>query len=340
VSSPSSSILAQTDQPASNPAQFLELVAPKLELVEAELRDNFTSDIRTIREVADHILDGGGKRLRPTLLLLISQLLGYEGRKDITFAAVVEFIHTATLVHDDIIDDSAVRRGKASINYKWGNHHTVLIGDFLYTHAMRMALEMGDLEIVKLLCAATIHMTEGEILGLENNGRADIGRDEYFDLIGRKTAALFGASARVPAMLVGASEREQLALYEYGFNLGLSFQLVDDLLDFTSSAETLGKPVLADLKDGKMTLPLILSMPHASPAERAKIETVARDKSFGSVTPEEILEIVNRYDGLDETRTIAGDYAERCRRIVSAYPESPARDALEYAVEFVVRRDR
>lgn len=340
MSSPSSSILAPTDRPASAPEQFLDLVAPKLLLVEAELRSNFTSDIRTIREVADHILEGGGKRLRPTLLLLVSQLLGYQGRKDITFAAVVEFIHTATLVHDDIIDDSAVRRGKTSINYKWGNHHTVLIGDFLYTHAMRMALEMGDLEIVKLLCAATIQMTEGEILGLENKGRANLTKEEYFDLIGRKTAALFGASARVPAMLVGASEEEQQALHDYGFNLGLSFQLVDDLLDFTSSAETLGKPVLADLKDGKMTLPLILSMPDATEAERAKVETVVRDGSFDSVAPEEIIEIVTRYDGLVRTLAIARDYADRCRSLLDSYPEGPARNALEYAVDFVVQRDR
>lgn len=340
MSSLSSSIVAHTDQPASGAAQFLELVAPKLELVEAELHRNFTSDIRTIRDVAEHILDGGGKRLRPTLLLLVSRLLGYEGRKDVTFAAVVEFIHTATLIHDDIIDDSAVRRGKTSINYKWGNNHTVLIGDFLYTHAMRMALEMGDLEIVKLLCAATIQMTEGEILGLENKGRADVTRDEYFGLIGRKTAALFGASARVPAMLVGAPENEQQALFEYGYNLGLSFQLVDDLLDFTSSAETLGKPVLADLKDGKLTLPIILSMPHATTAERATIETVVAERSFDSVSPDEVIDIVERHGGLEQTRAIAKDYADRCRRVLAPYPESPARDALEFAVDFVVRRDR
>jgi len=340
VSSPSSSILAQTDQPATDPTQFLELVAPKLELVEQELRDNFTSDIRTIREVADHVLEGGGKRLRPTLLLLISQLLGYEGRKDVTFAAVVEFIHTATLIHDDIIDDASMRRGKPSINYKWGINHTVLIGDFLYTHAMRMALDTGDLEIVKLLLAATLQMTEGEILGLEHKGRPTIGRDQYFDLIGRKTAALFGASARVPSMLVSAPQKEQQALFDYGYNLGLAFQLVDDLLDFTSSAETLGKPVLADLKDGKLTLPIILSMPKASDEERAKIEQVAISRSFEAASPEEIVEIVTRYGGLEETRSIALDYTERCRRVLEGYPESPARAALEFAVDFVVRRDR
>lgn len=340
MSSPSSSILAQTDQSALNPAQFLELVAPKLELVEAELRENFTSDIATIRDVADHVLDGGGKRLRPTLLLLVARLLGYEGRKDVTLAAVVEFIHTATLIHDDIIDDAAMRRGKASINYKWGNNHTVLIGDFLYTHAMRMALETGHLEIVKHLCAATIQMTEGEILGLEYKGRADLRREEYFDLIGRKTAALFGASARVPAMLVGAPETEQQSLYEYGYNLGLAFQLVDDLLDFTSSVETLGKPVLADLKDGKLTLPIILAMPRATDEERAKVAHVASSRSFDAVTPAEIIDIVVRHGGLDETREIARDYTERCRRVLGAYPESRTREALEFAVDFVIRRDR
>ncbi|HEY5610530.1 MAG TPA: polyprenyl synthetase family protein [Thermoanaerobaculia bacterium] len=340
MSSPGSSALADTVSVGSPIGQVLELIAPKLDLVEQELQKNFSSPIRTIQDVADHVLEGGGKRLRPTLLLLVSRMLGYEGRKDVVLGAVIEFIHTATLIHDDIIDDSAMRRGRASINYKWGNHLTVLIGDYLYTHAMRMALDTGDLEIVKMLCSATIEMTEGEILGLQNSGRADLTSHEYFDLIGRKTAALFGASARVPAMLVGLDESRQKTLYDYGHKLGVAFQLVDDLLDFTSSSEMLGKPALADLKDGKATLPVILALSRANEAERRKIESVLRTKSFDEIDPLEVQEIVTRHGAIDETRKIAREYARDCKRCLSEFPDSPAREALEFAAEFVLDRDR
>jgi len=340
VSSPGFSTLAETVSAGSPIGQVLELIAPKLELVEQELQKNFSSRIRTIQDVADHVLEGGGKRLRPTLLLLVSRMLGYEGRKDVVLGAVIELIHTATLIHDDIIDDSAIRRGRASINYKWGNHLTVLIGDYLYTHAMRMALDTGDLEIVKTLGSATIEMTEGEILGLENNGRADLSKLEYFDLIGRKTAALFGTSARVPAMLVGLDETRQRKLFDYGYKLGVAFQLVDDLLDFTSSTERLGKPALADLKDGKATLPVILALSRANETEHRKIETVLRTKSFDEVDPLEVQEIVTRHGAIDETRAIAREYARDCKRCLSEFPDSPVRDALEFAAEFVLDRDR
>lgn len=340
MSSPGASTLAETVSAGSPIGQVLELIAPKLELVEQELRANFSSPIRTIQEVADHVLAGGGKRLRPTLLLLIAKMLGYEGRKDVTFGAVIEFIHTASLIHDDIIDDSATRRGRASINYKWGNHLTVLIGDYLYSHAIRMALETADLNIVQMLCAATIEMTEGEILGLATNGRADLTKDEYFDLIGRKTAALFGASARVPAMLVGLDESRQKTLYDYGYKLGITFQLVDDLLDFTSSEETLGKPVLADLKDGKATLPVILARSRANEAERRKLERVMLTKSFDEVDPLEIQEIVTRYGAIEETRRIAREYARDCKGCLSEFADAPAREALEFAADFVLERER
>lgn len=340
MSSPGASTLAETVSAGSPIGQVLEVIAPKLELVEQELQRNFSSPIRTIQEVADHVLEGGGKRLRPTLLLLVSRMLGYEGRNDVVFGAVIEFIHTASLIHDDIIDDSAMRRGRTSINYKWGNHLTVLIGDYLYSHAIRMALETADLKIVQMLCAATIEMTEGEILGLQNNGRSDLTSDEYFDLIGRKTAGLFGASSRVPAMLVGLDDARQKKLYDYGYKLGIAFQLVDDLLDFTSSTETLGKPALADLKDGKATLPVILALSRASEAERLKVETVVRTKSFDEVDALEVQEIVTRHGAIDETREIAREYARDCKRCLSDFADSPAREALAFAADFVLDRDR
>ncbi len=320
--------------------RLIELVAPKLELVEEELRRNFHSKIATIEDVGTHILGAGGKRLRPALLLLVSKMVKYDGYRDVVYAAVVEFIHTATLIHDDIIDEADVRRGRTSVNYGWGNNLTVLVGDYIFMHSMAMALAEGNLEILRLLSDATIKMIEGEILGTEHNGRVDLTVEDYFDIVGRKTAALFGATCRIPGFFVDLPEAANAALHTYGYNLGICFQLVDDLLDFTSSTEILGKPALSDLKEGKVTLPLILAMPRATSRERDLIAAVARAKSFNGTNPSEILAIVNRYDTLEETREIARDYANRARKALEHFSPSPAKEALDVALDFVLERDR
>src|SRR5947208_16198115 len=304
------------------------------------LRSNFQSQVQTIHDAGGHILGGGGKRLRPALLLLVSKMLRYDGYRDVIYGAVVEFIHTATLVHDDIIDEAAIRRVRTSINYRWGNHLTVLVGDYLYTHSMSLALAEGNLEILRLLSNVTIRMIEGEILGLEQNGRADLSVDDYFDIVSRKTAALFGACCRIPAYLVESSETNAAALFNYGFNLGVCFQLIDDLLDFTSSTEVLGKPALSDLKEGKLTLPLLLAMPRATQKERDQIARVATAKSFEDVDPNAMIDLVTRYDTLDQTRAIARDYASRARAALEPFPDSAAKEALDTALDFVLERDR
>jgi octaprenyl-diphosphate synthase len=329
-----------TSTTASRSERLLELIAPKLQDVEEELRRNFQSNIRTIHDVGEHILAGGGKRLRPALLLLVSKMLRYDGYRDVVYGAVIEFIHTATLVHDDIIDEAALRRGRTSINYRWGNHLTVLVGDYLYTHSMNLALAEGNLDVLRLLSNVTIRMIEGEILGLETNGRADLTIDDYFEIVGRKTASLFGACCRIPGYLVELPDASAKALFDYGFNLGVCFQLIDDLLDFTSSEEILGKPALSDLKEGKVTLPLLLALPRATPAERDAITRVATSKSFDGMNPQQILDIVNKYETLDETRAIARDYANRARTALEPFADSPAKEALELALDFVLERDR
>jgi len=328
------------EQQLSRAERLLDPIAPKLQLVEEELRRNFQSQIRTIHDVGEHILGGGGKRLRPALLLLVSKMLRYDGVRDVVYGAVIEFIHTATLVHDDIIDEAAIRRGRTSINYRWGNNLTVLVGDYLYTHSMNLALAEGNLEILRLLSNVTIRMIEGEILGLETNGRADLSIDDYFDIVGRKTASLFGACCRIPAYLVDTPEPTAAALFNYGFNLGVCFQLIDDLLDFTSSTEVLGKPALSDLKEGKVTLPLLIAAPRATPAERETIARVATIKSFDGIDPMQIVDIVTKYDALDETRAIARDYAQRARLALESFPHSDAKETLELALDFVMDRDR
>ncbi len=334
---PTSSILPEH---ASRAERLLELVAPKLQLVEEELGRNFQSQIKTIHDVGEHILAGGGKRLRPALLLLVSKMLRYEGVRDIVYGSVIELIHTATLVHDDIIDEAAIRRGRTSINYRWGNHLTVLVGDYLYTHSMNLALAEGNLEVLRLLSNVTIRMIEGEILGLEQNGRTDLTIDDYFEIVGRKTAALFGACCRIPAYLVDVPESSAASLFNYGSNLGICFQLIDDLLDFTSSTEVLGKPALSDLKEGKLTLPLILAMPDMTQAEREMIGRIAAIKSFDGVDPHEIISIVERYDALERTRDIARVYALRARTALDPFTDSPAKEALQVALDFVLERDR
>jgi octaprenyl-diphosphate synthase len=205
---------------------------------------------------------------------------------------------------------------------------------------MNLALAEGNLEILRLLSNVTIRMIEGEILGLEQNGRADLTIDDYFEIVGRKTAALFGACCRIPAYLVDLPESSAASLFNYGFNLGVCFQLIDDLLDFTSSTEVLGKPALSDLKEGKVTLPLLLAMPRATDAERTTIARVASNKSFDGITAPEVIDLVRKYDALDETRAIARDYASRARAALEPFANSPAKEALDLALDFVLERDR
>src|SRR5580765_4831730 len=246
-----------------------DLIADKLAQVDEELLLHFRSPIPTIDRIGAYLAQGGGKRIRPALLLLSSRLLGYEeGDKDVRYAAVVEFIHTATLVHDDIIDEARLRRGRTSANARWGNNLTVLFGDYLYTKSMGIALDEGDLTILKVLSDTTLSMIEGEIIAIE------------------KTGDIFSAACRLPAHFAPRGDlfaAERLA--EYGRCLGVAFQLIDDLLDYTASEETVGKPVLNDLREGKLTMPLLLAMPEATPAEREKVATVLREREFKSVEP-------------------------------------------------------
>ena len=318
-----------------------DLISDKLSLVEEELLLHFRSPIPTIDRIGGHLAQGGGKRIRPALLLLCSRLLEYDekGRRDVRYATVIEFIHTATLVHDDVIDEARLRRGRTSANARWGNNLTVLFGDYLYTKSMGIALDEGDLAILKVLSDTTLSMIEGEIIGTEKTGSLHITREEALGIIRRKTADLFSAACRLPAhfaprgVLVAA---ERLA--EYGRCLGVAFQLIDDLLDYTGSVAATGKPVLNDLREGKLTMPLLLSLPRATAAERECVARVMREREFDSVAPSEILEIAERHGGLAETRMLARDYAGAARVALGSFPESEAKDGLLLATESVIDR--
>ncbi|MCZ6727873.1 MAG: polyprenyl synthetase family protein [Acidobacteria bacterium] len=319
-------------------ARYFSLIADKLGRTEEVFRQALASDVPFIEEAGEYIFSGGGKRMRPALLLLAAQMLERDGDEEVTYAAVIELIHSATLIHDDIIDHATLRRSRPTVNKVWGNSKTVLLGDWLYTTAMNMALSHGNLAVVKRLCEATLRMTEGELLALDRLGAIDLTSDEYFSIIERKTARLFAAAASVPALMAPAHQDAAAALSAYGRALGTCFQLVDDLLDFTARETELGKPVLSDLKEGKLTLPLLLALPRIDDRRRSWIAAVLEDGAFARVGPEQIVEVVEAEGTLDETRELAQSYAEEARKQLASFPPSEARDALEFAPDFVLHR--
>ena len=249
---------AQKSVVSTDLAQIFEPIREDLEAVEQEFVRHIQSRVALIPEMGRYIQKSGGKRVRPAVLLMAARLSGYTGDRAVLYASVVEFIHTATLVHDDIIDGADLRRGRLAVHSRWGNDITVLLGDYLYIKSMAMALTQDSLEIIRLLCDVTLRMIEGELYQLTKTGDVDITEDEHFEIIRRKTAYLFGGCAQIGGMLGGVTPEQETALRDYGFNLGIAFQLVDDLLDYTADAAALGKPVGGDLREGKVTLPIIL----------------------------------------------------------------------------------
>lgn len=318
--------------------RFLGLVADKLAATEEVFRTQLGSDVPFIEDAGKYLAGGGGKRVRPALLLLCSRLLGVDTEEEVTYAATVELIHTATLVHDDIIDHATLRRGRRTVNRIWGNHLTVLLGDWIYTTSMQMALSHGRLEVVRRLCSATLKMVEGELLALRRLGDPKLTEEEYFHVIERKTAHLFAAACSVPSLIPPGRPEDGEILERYGRNLGICFQLVDDLLDFTAREEELGKPVLSDLKEGKLTLPLLLLLPRVSDTDRKKVERVLEDRDFHRVQPGEILELAHREGTLEEVRALAETYAADAREALEAFPPGDARDALQFAPDFILHR--
>ena len=319
--------------------EIVRLVEDDLARVEALFAEQARSDVRLVSEIGRYIREGGGKRVRPALLLLASRLCGRREERAVVLAATVEFIHAATLLHDDIIDEATVRRGRRSVNSRWGNDITVLLGDFLYTKSMAMALSQDNLPILRLLSDVTLRMIEGEILEIERNGDMQVTEEDHLDLIRRKTADLFAACTRIGALLGDVGEEKSRALTSYGLNLGICFQMVDDLLDFTAEEKTLGKPVANDLREGKVTLPMIFLLRRADPADAEKVRAVLEDRGFGRVTREEIVRLARDHGALEEARALAERYAEAARGDLDAFERSPYRDALEALPGFILARD-
>jgi octaprenyl-diphosphate synthase len=322
-------------------AQLFEPIRADLELVDREFARHVQSHVDLIPKIGQYIQTSGGKRIRPAVLLMAARLSGYQGERAVLYAAVVEFIHTATLVHDDIIDDSTLRRGRPAVHSRWGNDITVLLGDYLYIKSMAMALTHDTLELVRVLCDVTLNMIEGELYQLTKNGDAAITEDEHLDIIRRKTAFLFGGCSQIGGMLGAVSAEREQALREYGFNLGITFQLVDDLLDFTGDTQAVGKPIGSDLREGKVTLALIHLLRQEQDGEAGRI---VRDIiASRTVTTEQWTDLLRRlkeHASIDYAYRRAVEYAERAKKPLYAFPPSSERDALLALPDYVLTRDR
>jgi octaprenyl-diphosphate synthase len=330
---------------------IFDLVRDDLALVEREIAVQSGVAIEPVAEISNYLLEGGGKRLRPALLLLSSGAAGYRGASAIRLGAVVELIHSATLVHDDVIDGALTRRGRPSTNARWGNHMSVLAGDWLYMQSFEMALRERNFAILDILIDLTQNMVEGELLQLTCLGRMDLTEADATDLAFRKTACLFSGCARLGAVLGKQPKEIEEAMAEYGRNAGLAFQLVDDLLDFTASPEQLGKPVLSDLKEGKVTLPLILALrgdAHGAVNAgdngrdghdgRKLVATVLEERGFRTVRAEEIADLVRETGALDRAGQLARDYANRAKAALEGLPDTEYRRALLAVPDFILER--
>jgi len=322
-----------------NGKELFELLRDDLLALEDEFGRDTVSGVQAITEISEYLRVGGGKRIRPALLLLSAKLVDYHGHGAVRLGAVVEIIHTATLVHDDIIDEAKTRRGRPAANTQWGNSKCVLAGDWLYMQAFKIAVQERNFRILDTLIELTQQMVEGELLQMEKLGKL-ITIEEHFDLIFRKTACLFSVCMRLGAILGGATPEQELALGQYGHDLGMAFQIVDDVLDLTATEDILGKPVASDLREGKATMAVIHALERCTPEEHSKIKTVLHHGAFNGVGHSEILEILQRYGSVDAAISRAALYAESAQKSICTFSDSEIKRALLWVPEFVVARER
>ncbi len=324
--------------------EIFDLVKADLSVVEEEIALESLSSVDAITTIGRYLHSSGGKRLRPTLLLLSSKLISGGGvnvkhTSAIHLGAVVELIHAATLVHDDVIDAAETRRGRPSTNAQWGNHTSVLAGDWLYMQAFQIAVRERNFRVLDILIGLTQMMVEGELLQLERIGRIDVSEADYMELVHRKTAGLFSACARLGALVAGADSHAEDRLGDYAWNLGMAFQLVDDVLDFTAREQTLGKPVGGDLREGKITLPLIYALERASADERRLVEIILQERSYDRVPFRQIRALIEKYNGFERIQGRAQAFTDKARQLIGGFPESPYQRALYAVTELVTDRD-
>ncbi|MBS0898172.1 octaprenyl diphosphate synthase [Pantoea dispersa] len=321
-----------------NLEQINELTAQDMAAVNQTILDQLNSDVSLINQLGYYIISGGGKRIRPMIAVLSARALNYQGSLHVTNAALIEFIHTATLLHDDVVDESDMRRGKATANAAFGNAASVLVGDFIYTRAFQMMTSMGSLKILALMSEAVNVIAEGEVLQLMNCNDPDITEESYMRVIYSKTARLFEAASQASAILAEATPAQEKALQDYGRYLGTAFQLIDDLLDYSADGETLGKNIGDDLSEGKPTLPLLHAMHNGTP-EQAQMIRKAIEEGNGRHLLEPVLAAMQQTGSLEWTRKRAEEEADKAIAALQALPETPWRSALEALAHMSVQRD-
>ena len=324
--------------PVSDLSAIQELVARDLERVNALILDHMQSPVALIPQLAGHIIAAGGKRLRPILTLAAAKLCGYEGDRHYPLAAAIEFMHTATLLHDDVVDSSDLRRGLATANAVWGNKPSVLVGDFLFSRAFQMMILEGSLPVLKILADASATIAEGEVLQLMTANDIATTEEAYLHVIASKTAALFSAATKIGAVVAGRSPAEIEAVEQYGHNLGMAFQLIDDMLDFSAREAELGKAIGDDFRDGKMTLPIVLAIAKADAEERAFWHRTMEEQDQTDADLAHAIALLQRHRTLEQTFERAREFTDRAEASIRIFPDSPARRALLDVVAFCLQR--
>lgn len=321
---------------------FLELVQPDLEAVEARLNGEITSDVRTVHKLSGYVLRAGGKRLRPALVALSARTVNPnpDARRLNTVASSVELVHMATLVHDDVVDDTATRRGQATANAVFGNGVAVITGDFLLARAMRLLAADGDLRIMRTVSEITIEMSEGEVMEILATGDPRITLDRYYDILRKKTACFVEGCCRCGAILGGADPAQEAALSEYGYRLGMAFQIADDLLDYTGDPSVTGKPVGSDLRDGRATLPFLLALSESSESEERRLLGAFGNNEVDSDSIAVMIRILDSHGAFDRTREIARGHVELAEAALEALPPTSARDCFAALTDYVIQRDK
>lgn len=313
-------------------------LASELQRLESYLSSSLRTDVEFIRTVSEYVIRAGGKRIRPILLILSSRLCGDNSDRYLPYAASIEFIHTATLLHDDVIDDAKLRRGKSTANVLFGNESTILIGDFLYSRAFDLMVQEGDKEILAIMAKATNLLSEGEILELIMTGNVEIKEEEYLEIIEKKTAVLFSAACEIGAILGHAPKEKREALRELGKSSGLIFQITDDILDYTSSEQVLGKTIGTDLREGKVTLPLIRALSKASPRERSYVRKVLKEKETRPEELEQVRGIIEKYGGISYALSVCSELAREAKAKLLPFSDSPYKEAFLALIDFLLYR--
>jgi octaprenyl-diphosphate synthase len=319
--------------------RILSLVKDDLSEIEVALEQNLNPHFDLVSQIAGHILFSGGKRLRPLLMVLSARLCGYDGNYEKTFSTIFEYLHAATLLHDDLVDEATLRRGKPVAHSLWGNAIAVLVGDFLLARSLSIAAETKRPDVIKVVAEITENMSQGEIHQLMKKGCIDLTETEYMEIIERKTAVLFQGTCRVGALISGVSKEKEAALAGYGYNLGIAFQMVDDLLDYSQDTPALGKKVGADLKEGKLTLPVIYSLKSADEKDRIQMEKIIKDKDFSMEDFETLIAFMKKYGGQTYTQKVAQKYVKNAKNALEIFKDSTTKEILLTIADYTLARN-